>query len=1013
MKNLVLVRHKLLSLTKGLQITVLLLSLIFSSLSKADQKPKVKEPSVEDQLKFKDGDEKGNDIKALKTELLVENSEKRALVLLQKLLEKHRGRKLEPDILYRLGELYMRRARSERFFEIHKNDKDIMNFLPTVVKEGAEKAQIKKAIAIYDDIQARFQSYRNLDMIVFNEGYALEQLGDDKAAEKTFGKLIANYPDSPLLPDSFMSVGELNYKNKKFDIALQNFKQVRKFTESRVYPYSIYKGAWCYYNLQNAKDGLKELEAVVEYGAKVVDLHMDAKLDLRKEALSDMTLFYSDVGSSASAVSYFVTEARELDPAPMIIRLSDLYDRSAKYADIDMLLTKFIDKMGSNDLVAGARERLIWNNEHLKLRKKVVEQMTALDQLCKDRSAATAKAIGIVKVERSDCQEKITDASKKLAQRWHALWKKRSKEEDLLSSAEVAYKIYLRNLDPKDEEQNQLRMSFGELLFQEEKFREASVQYATIDSYHPDPKLGVDAAYAAILSLEKATVDKWSDSDERTFGVLADIYLNKYPHAEFVLDIEFKKYFIAYEKGRYDEAAVGFKKIGWGDIDKKKLGQDKILKAQDLYLDILNIKKDYKTLKEAANILLNKITDTSRTVVVEKIYREAYFAEIQGFEESGENLKAIEAYKKFALEQKKSDLGPKAWWNASQLEFKSGDLLGGANTCYEMSKVFRDSPQVKDCLTKAAGAYESLARLDLAAKVLVDLCEFDKANENKWRELAADFLALSRNRQAAIVIYAKLAEVRKDPREKLALVEKELELAKIDASNKQVIELKKQIASFGIEPEASQAVVEQAEEKFTEGDFTTAFNVSKKIIGSEGLPKNLMARARFIQAQVLDDEFKKQSVKARIEKVATVLAIKTEKLEKAQKAYQAVIEYGDPEYSVKAIQQLSSCYIHYAHSLKTVQLSGEVSAADKAAFQKEIENLVIPMEEKGIDSLNQALQASKKFHFFNQTVVEIQRDLDKLNMKTEPLPLGQVQTPPMYLPRRNLKFGGLAVMGAE
>ncbi len=998
-----------------MKIFVLVLFILTSvQMAFGEQKAKLKDIPVEDQLKFKEGDEKGNDLKALKTEMLVEKSEKRALAQLQKLLEMNRGKKMEPDILYRLGELYMRRARSERFFEIHRNDKEIMNFLPTLVKEGAEKNQIKKAIAIYEDIQARFKSYRNLDMIIFNEGYALEQLGDDKSAEKIFLKLISAYPDSPLMPDAFMSLGELNYKSKKFEIALLNFKEVRKYTEARVYPYSIYKGAWCYYNLQNTKAGLIELEAVVEFGAKVAELKMDAKLDLRKEALNDLTLFYSDVGSSTNAVEYFVTQARELDPAPMIIRLSDLYSRGSKFSDIEILLSKFIQKMPSNELVAGARERLIWNNEHIKQRKKVVEQMLALDQLCIDRAAALAKANhALAKAERSDCQEKITDASKKLAQRWHALWKKKAKEEDLVSSAEVAYKVYLQNLDPKDEEQNHLRMSFGDLLFQQEKFREASVQYATIDAYKPDAKLGVDAAYAAILSLEKATSNKWSDADEKSFDSLANIYLGKYPAAEFALDIEFKKYFIAYEKTRYDEAATGFKKIGWGDKFKNKIGQDKILKAQDLYLDILNIKKDYRTLKEAASILLSKNTDSGRIVVVEKIYREAYFAEIQGFEESGDTAKAIDAYKKFAFEQKKSDLGHKAWWNASQLEFKTGDIQAGATTCYEMSKVFKESPHVKDCLTKAAGAYESLARLDLAAKVLIDLCDFDKANDTKWRELAADFMALSRGRQAAISIYAKLAESRKDVKERLGLIEKQLEIAKLEANTKQISEFKRQMTNLGIEPQLSFILIEQAEEKFMANDYSTAFNLAKKIVAKDSLPRSILARARYIQAQVLDDEFKKQSVRAKIEKVATVIAIKTEKLEKAQKAYQAVIEYGDPEFSVKAIQQLSSCYLHYAQALKTLKLSGEVSEADRAAFQKEIETLITPMEEKGIDSLNQALQAAKKIHLFNQNVVQIQRELDKLNMKSEPLPLNEVQTPPMYLPKRSLNFGGLANLGGQ
>jgi len=976
--------------------------IIFSfSLSSLAKNAKPQDASIEDQLKFKDGDEKGNDIKALKTEILVEKSEKRALAQLQKLLEKHRGGKLEPGILYRLGELYMRRARTERFFEIHKNNQDIMSFLPTVVKEGSEKAQIKKAISIYENLRAKFPNYENLDAVIFNEAYADQQLGDEKAAENVFRKLVTSYPNSSLLPDAYLAIGEINYQHKLFEPALQNFNEVRKFPEARVYPYSIYKGAWCYYNLQNAKGGLKELEAVVEYGAKVAQAKGDAKLDLRKEALNDMTLFYSDVGSSANAVEYFSAQSRDLDPAPMLIRLAELYDRSAKFADIDILLTKFIQKMPANELVASAREYLVWNDEHLKLRKKAVEQMNALNALCQERLKAAGNKSG-----RLDCQEKIAESSKKLAQRWHALWKKKVKEDDLLPSAEVAYQIYLQNLDSKDNEQNQLRMLYGELLFQEEKYREASQQYASIDAFKPDDKLGREAAYAAIVSLEKATKDKWSDVDEQQFKGLADIYLKKYPKAEYALDIEFKKYFIAYEKARYDEAAIGFKKMGWANIENRKLSQEKILKAQDLYLDILNIKKDYKNLRESANILLKGLQDGPRTIAIQKIYREAYFAEIQGLEESGQTKLAIDAYKKFSTEQKKSELAARAWWNASQLEFKTGDVFSGANTCYEMLKLYPESSQLKECLIKAAGAYESLARLDLAAKVLMDLAQVDLAYESKWQELAGDFFVLSGAAEKAISVYAKLAESKKDLKERATLIEKQIEIRKIGHHATAVSELTKQLVALNQEPETSRYLVEQAEEKFAQNDFTNAFNLSKKIIGRETLPKNLLARARFVQAQILDDEFKHQSVKSRIEKVATVLGLKTEKLEKAQKAYQAAIEYGDPEVSVKAIHKLAGCYLHYSQALKGLKVTGEVSAADRAAFQKEIENLTIPMEEKGIDSLNQALQAARKFHLYNQSVVEIQAELDKLNLKAEALPLKPVQLPPVYLPQRKMRFGG-------
>ena len=88
--------------------------------------------------------------------------------------------------------------------------------------------------------------------------------------------------------------------------------------------------------------------------------------------------------------------------------------------------------------------------------------------------------------------------------------------------------------------------------------------------------------------------------------------------------------------------------------------------------------------------------------------------------------------------------------------------------------------------------------------------------------------------------------------------------------------------------------------------MTKAFNTAKRIISHDSLPKDLLARARFVQARVLEDEYRKQSVKAKMERVGIVLAIKTEKLEKAQKAFQSAIRYGDSPTSVKALANLAT-----------------------------------------------------------------------------------------------------------
>ena len=85
--------------------------------AKASSKP----AEIEQELKLTPGDEKGNEIKALKTELLVTRSETKALSELERLAKKHSGTRLEPEVKLRLAEMYMRRARTYRFFEVHRD----------------------------------------------------------------------------------------------------------------------------------------------------------------------------------------------------------------------------------------------------------------------------------------------------------------------------------------------------------------------------------------------------------------------------------------------------------------------------------------------------------------------------------------------------------------------------------------------------------------------------------------------------------------------------------------------------------------------------------------------------------------------------------------------------------------------------------------------------------------------------------------------------------------------------
>jgi tetratricopeptide (TPR) repeat protein len=949
-----------------------------------------KDGDVMKSLRFKVGDEDGNEVKALKTEMLVIGSEKKALAQLQKLLKTHKGTRLEPELLVRLAEMYMRRARSERFFEVHRTSEQVLSVAPQLVKDASEAAEIRNAIAIYKRIQAEFPDFSSMDLVLFNNAYAYQQLGEDSSAEKLYSKLAEKFQDSPLVADSRLSMGEILYKRKEFKSALVEFKKVRDYPEARVYPYAIYKAAWSYYNLQDTASGLKELEEVVAFGRMVAEKQLDAKLDLRKEALNDMALFYSEAAPAEQAVSYFVAQAGKLDPSPIILRMVEIYKRHSQFQQIDLALRGMLKLMPNSPSLASAHEELIWNFERERLRPQATAQLLEFDKYCQ------AQRDPAQKFDSKECTQKMTQTSQKLALKWHGLWKKKPTDAELASSAEQSYLLYLKVAATSEPEFNETRYSFAELLFQENKFRDASEQYAIVD-VSKDQKMREMAPYAAIVSLEKAVDNKWNDQDEKRFQQLSDAYIQYNPSGTYVLDLTFKRAFIAYEKKRYDEAADLFYKIGWGPGALKNAASEKMTKAQDLYLDILNIKKDYKSLKEASSRLLNKEPTLERTKVIEKIYREAYFSEVQQIEEKGDLKSAIEAYKKFALENRQSDLSAKAWWNASQLQFRLGDAEGGAQTCYKMAKLFPHSETGLECLTKAASVFESMGRIDLAAKVLLTLIEMDQTQKAKWTELAADFLSLSGERSLARQMYMELAKTEK-PSQAVKVYEKVAVLDKANKDNNSYREVETKIRALGIEPQASRVVVELAEDDLASGDLTKAFNSAKKIIAQDSLPKNLLARARFVQAQVLADEFEKQSVKTRLDRVATVLALKTEKLEKAQKAYQSTVFYGDAETSVKALHSLSMCYLHYVEAIRNLQLSDQMSAQERVAFKNEIEKLAIPMEEKGIDSLAQALEAAKKFQLQDGTVASLQNELDHLNMKKTNLEVGALPPPTLYVP---------------
>jgi cellulose synthase operon protein C len=929
--------------------------------------------AVLDQLVLKPGDEKGNDAKGLQTELLVSQAENKAIEQVEKLIKKYKGSPLEADLQFRLAELLMRRSKTDRFLKLQAQAEGAGKIVVEVVKKSEPRRYIYEAISIYEKIAKNWPQFSRLDEVLYNHAFARQQLGQSDVAARLFRQMVERFPGSNLIPDAYLAVGEMNFDKQDFKVALENFNAIKQFPDSMVYPYGLYKGAWTQYNLRDAPAGLRELEAVIKFGRFVRDQGIDARLDLRKEALMDMALFFEEVYPAKKAFAYFESQADELNVAPVVLRLSGLYKRHSRYEDNRIVLQDFIKKRPTSDSVVKAYVELMDSSEKLKKLPDVVSELRDLSGTC-DATSKWAVGVGTGWLQDKDsplfdsaqeveaknptpvavCRDVFEKTALSYANRWLKSWQKDNTQKVAADATEQAFEIYLEK-DPKTETSAKARFVYAELLFKRNKFRPASDNYEVASQIAKDPQISHDSKYFAILALEKAAGDKWSDGDEDRFKRLAGRYLGPMDKdGKFALDVKFKRSLIAYEKNKLDEAAQGFRLIG---VEFSK--EDKGLKAQDLYLDILNLQKKYADLKSYAGQLRKQPVDDGRMAKLNKIYEQASFLLIQKMEEDKQYAEAIVAFKNFAAENPKSPLAKEALWNAVQLQFKEGDLAGGAESSISFATAFPTDAKAKESLVKAAQTYESLGLLRPAADVLVKLAAHEKSESPKWNLMAADFYYLADELAKARDLYLTFQNDKEIIKRQRALVQL-LQIAKDLNDKNEEEKWLKVVAEKAQEPEASDARLYFLEKTYAAGDLKQVFSDAKTLVGNKAATARARARARLLQARILTKEYSEQSLKTKIERIELVLQMKIEKLGKAQTAFQDVVDFGDLPTGLQALKELSDLYADYSRAVSTMELPAGVSEEETAAFRAEMKKLSIPMEEKSFETLALAAKEARK-----------------------------------------------------
>lgn len=901
---------------------------------------------------------------AFQSEVMITKAENKAIDSLLRIISKKKGSAEEPDLLFRLAELYMRRAKSGRFFDLNVTSESRLTKIG-IPNQKTQEA-LKNAILVYTKLLTHYPKYVNLDAVYFNNALAHLQTKQTDKARTLYDQLISQFPKSPLVADTLLEVGEIYYYQQNFTVALEKFKAIEKFPKSKAYPYGLYKSAWCHYNLKQTDEGVKQLLTVVKQNP--ADSSDQKKYNLRKEALRDLTLFVGESMSSNEVFTFFEKITTETELGDVMYSLAQLYESHSRYKEISIFTKQFIDKYPNNPNAVKCYSKLIETSETLKQRDIVVSSLKKMGEFCKTqidplettkkeetvaaKDKFSEKVVAETQPKEKSCQDHFRSISIEISKKWWDIWLKNKKNTEFSKLTEQAFEILLSNDSPEKPDAKS-RYAYAELQFQMEKYQQASENYELVSNIKGlDKTLAHDALYGALYSIEKQLEKKDEAPVVEKQKVLAQRYVKDFSNGEHIVPIQFKLGFIAYKQNEYDNA-LGLLL----PLTKKSKNEEIKNKSEDIVLDIYNIKKDFKAIQAFAKDTSKSTGNDKRKQNLTKIIEESHYSQIQLEASQLPILKQIDQLRAFAKEHSTAKLGQDAFWQSISLAYSNGHDVLGAELSLDYIKQYPHDARKLDATKDAIKAFIDAGQLKQAISTIRELAKLDTANQFKHLELSCDLLKVNGQSPEARGCYKALFD-KADKNKKTELLTKMMKSFKDGNKSSELESIQNEILKNNLEPYATQILIEQAKDLLARQKTKEAFNLSLKI-NSRPVDGDVRAEARLIQASVLEKEFISQSVKARESKFATVLTMKTEKLDKAFTAYSATIKMSKTDkIQLQALQGIDRLYSHFIDAISNMPIPESLAPEEQKGLKTELVKMVEPFKQKKTDNLAQLRKLS-------------------------------------------------------
>jgi tetratricopeptide (TPR) repeat protein len=508
----------------------------------------------------------------------------------------------------------------------------------------------------------------------------------------------------------------------------------------------------------------------------------------------------------------------------------------------------------------------------------------------------------------------------------------------------------------------------------------------------------LESAREAEFQAAKAAGQKPGETPtDKQLTEVMELYTSTYPNDPELPELLFRQGRLYYDYELYDPAVRQ-----WGLLLEKHAQSSHARAAGELILDSFNKSRDYQNIEVWGRRLLAApaFAEPKAQARLAALIVQAIFKQGEQLSRAGEHVQAGEAYLRAAREFPKDERAAQAAVNAAIEAERAVDARLVREAADLLRDQHRDRPEAARGLWIAASLHQSLGLLEESARYYEAMAvgfPKDAQHQDALFNAVLLYATLGQRERAiatgesfqrrypgepasdeATFLMGKAHEQAEDWRAAERLYARYASSAKLPSRRiEALVRLAVARVELGDEPGARDALERAVKEHRS---HQRALDERGRYFG---------ARAHFMHAQRTLAEFEQIKIEGDVKQLAGRLKRKADLLKRASSALLDTAKLGVAEWTTASLYQVGSIYESFARSLVNSPAPQNLTPEQAEAYRMQIDEFVVPIEEKSIEAYESGYQKALELGIFNAWTARMREALGRLNTEMYP-PLSEV-----------------------